>query len=92
MFSQTYVAGPLGEVMLIPLAVMSSHSCEHSRSTTTVPSAPEDVPVTLISMVQDTDVSEPSLYVSSEGRWDVQWMSEIESWLGYSAHVAASVM
>ena len=90
--AQTYVAGPLGEVMLIPLAVMSSHSCEHSRSTTTVPSAPEDVPVTLMSRIQDTDVSEPGPYVSSEGRWDIQWMSEIESWLGYSAQVAASVM
>lgn len=88
MFLQTYVAGPFGEVMLIPLAVISEHSCEHSRSTTTVPSAPEDVPVTLISARHI--VSE--LGQRTKGaRICVQWISEIESWLGYSAQVAASV-
>ena len=49
MFLQTNVAVPSLDVMLVPVAVMSSQVSEHSRSTTTLPSLPEDVPVTLMS-------------------------------------------
>ena len=37
-------------VRLTPVAVMSSHSSEHSMSTTTLPALPEAVPVTLMSI------------------------------------------
>lgn len=58
MFAQTYVAEPLGEVKLVPVAVMSVHEAEHSKSTTTVPSAPEDVPVMLTTRSQIVRCSE----------------------------------
>ena len=49
MFLQTNVAVPSLDVMFVPVAVISSQVSEHSRSTTTLPSLPEDVPVTLMS-------------------------------------------
>ena len=48
-FAHTYSAVPFGAARCVPVAVMSSHSAEHSRSTTTLPSFPDEVPVTLMS-------------------------------------------
>ncbi len=46
MFLQMYSAVPFGGEMCVPVAVMSSHVAEHSRSATICLLAPEDVPVT----------------------------------------------
>ena len=43
-------AVPFLGLSFVPVAVMSSQVSEHSRSATTLPSAPEEVPVTLISV------------------------------------------
>ena len=47
-FSHSNVAVPLGGAMLVPVAVISTQGMEQSKSTTTLPSFPDDVPVTLI--------------------------------------------
>ena len=51
MFLHTNVAAtpPVPTEMSVPVAVMSSHVSEHSMLTTTLPSFPDDVPVTLTS-------------------------------------------
>jgi hypothetical protein len=48
-FEHVYVALPVGGVSLVPTAVMFVHCCEHTMSTTCCFSAPEEVPVTLMS-------------------------------------------
>ena len=49
MFLQMYVGVPSGVVRSVPEAVISVQFVEHSRSTTTLPSEPEEEPVTLMS-------------------------------------------
>ncbi len=53
MFLHTYAGLPSGELRCVSTAVMSSHVAEHSMSTTTPPSLPDDVPVTLMSTVDE---------------------------------------
>jgi hypothetical protein len=78
----------------VPTAVMSWHCWEHSISTTRVPSFPEEVPVTLMSVKGSVEMSRGD----GMGRgWDgaevgyAQCTSEMLSFEGYSAQMLAGV-
>lgn len=85
-FAQIYVAFPLGLVILVSTAVMFWHVSEHSRSTTTLPSLPEDVPVTLLSVAMGMRSG------AQHGLNNLQCMSEMVSLLGYCLQASAPVI